>query len=176
MKLVYRSFFVFLCAVVPAAALSAQERPLLTESAVRNFIKNYNAIEGALDALKDDADVSRMQNSADAFWEHFAEYMDDETDFSVLRGSYVSMRDIKSPKLDKVFSGNGMGGYRDFAVIATGIIILVLEKGLTEALEYRDSDFDAAGMRNKITRMRGLLHPADLTVLKNNLDALKDIL
>jgi hypothetical protein len=174
MKPLSRLFLFFLCALASASALAAQEKPVLTDAAVRAFIQNNDAIGAALQAAETENDVRQMQDAFDRFWGSFAEFFEeDETDFRSVQTSYAALRDLQVPRIDNAFSGNGMspGGYRSFIVIFAGLMIAGLEENFAEALE--EGDFDSPAevetVRGKIARMRSLLHPADLAMLKSSM-------
>jgi hypothetical protein len=161
------------CLMILAASLDAQERSLLSGGVITSFITNMDAIGDALDETEDWDDFTGRFY---LFGMEFMDYVINGTDIDRVRTFYTELAALNLPETDSVFSGYGMGarGLRAFLAMTVGYLLVQLEAALTESAEDHSlSDEEFNKLNANITALRVLVHPGDLSLVKNNMEALE---
>jgi hypothetical protein len=177
-----RWFFVVPWLVIAAAGLSAQEKPVLSDDIVQNFVKNQYTMSTAFSAIKDETGFLDFSDKLEEFVESLAAYLHGgEESFPTFKTAFIRVKNTREPGVEQVFSTLGLGqrGLEAFCVIILGMTIGLMENEIGSALagvdpdDLSDMDFEELSglveIQDKLVMMRGLIHPDDMIVLDKNM-------
>lgn len=169
------------CAVffVPSG-LFAQERAVLTNAKLQNFIRNYDTINRTLSDMEGSEASFEVQGKAGAFMNSIMMFFQNEGDFADIQSSYRMAKNVGVPAIEKIFNDNiGQNGYSVFLVVALGLLITELEDTLEAYKSQDELDPEEETMVNdfvlKLAKIQTLVHPSDLKILKDNREAIENL-
>jgi hypothetical protein len=162
------------------SGLSAQERPVLNDSIVRNFVENLEAMDTAFSDIIAEEDFSGFAESMDEFQGSLAGFLyEGGVDFPAFRTAFIRVKSVRAPSVERVFSDFGLGqkGIEVFFVITLGMTIGFMETEIENALSNIANSPDLSeelaalkGIQDKLAMMRSLIQPDDMAVLDKNMD------
>jgi hypothetical protein len=175
-----RRLFVVLWLGIAVAGLSAQERPVLNDSIIQNFIKTPEAMNETFLGMEEEEDFLDFSDKMSEFQMSLVEYLSgDNIEFSEFRTVFTQVKNIRAPNMEQAFSALGLGqkGVEAFFVITLGMTIILMENRVESILsDTATDDLDSEILdklkviQDKLVMLRSLIHPADAAVLDKNRD------
>ena len=162
------------------AGLFAQERAVLTNAKVQNFIKNYDTISRTLTDMAGSKESIEVIEKTVAFMNSIMMYFENDGDFEDVQSSYRVAKNAGIPAIKKIFNDNiGQDGYSVFLVLTLGLMIAEIEDTLEAYKTQPGQDPEEETMMNdfglKLAKIQTLVHPGDLKIFKNRREAIESL-